>query len=189
MFVIDCETGGLDPALDALVSVAAIHAESGAEFSMLIRPHVGLALNDEALEVNGLSRAHLEQEGTDEKDAMGAFAMWLHVFGHQEWMGCNPQFDRAFIDAAFARHEIGKRLGHRPIVLQAVAWLADSLGLIELPHGSDGLPKRSLDAILGALGLSRGSDWHGAMEDCQLTLAAYKIIKSRFSARIQVSVQ
>ncbi len=189
MLVIDTETGGLDWRRCALVSVGAIHAESGAEFSMLIRPHEGLDLDAGAMEVTGLQRDHLLEHGTDEGDALRMFAMWLHVFGPQEWCGCNPEFDRGFLDAGFARHGIEKRLPRRPVCLQTLAWLAADRGLISLAVGSNGMPKRSLDAILEAVGLARSSAKHDALEDARLTLGAYRKIKARFDARIQISGQ
>ncbi len=178
MLVIDTETGGLDPARCALVSVAAVHAESGAEFSLLIKPHAGLELEPQAMAVHGYSQEHLEEYGMDEAVAMQVFSCWLHVFDRGEWAGCNPNFDRGFLDVAFARHGIEKRMGRRPIEVQTVAWLAHQLGKVVLPLGRDGMPKRSLDAILQALGISRATDRHDALEDCRLTLAAFKQLTS-----------
>jgi DNA polymerase III epsilon subunit-like protein len=177
MLVVDTETGGLDPARHALVSIGAIHMESGAEFSMLIRPADGLELEDQAVKVHGLSAEHLEQHGVDEEVAMVAFASWLRVFGPQDWMGANPDFDRGFIAAAFRRHRIMGDVPRRPVDVQAVAWLAWlawRLGALALPCGRNGLVKRSLDALLEAVGLSRGeSGVHDALEDARLTLAVW----------------
>ena len=185
MLVIDTETGGLDAGRCALLGVAAIHLESGAEFSLLIRPHVSLDLDAEALEVNGLTMDHLLAVGTDEGEAMQTFAMWLHVFGPQEWFGCNPSFDQRFLEAAFARHEVKARLRRGAVCVQTLAWAAHSLGKLLLPVGKDGLPKRSLDAILGGLGLARESMKHDALEDCRLTLAAFRELVSRLSGGVK----
>lgn len=183
MLVIDTETGGLDPGRCALLSVAARHVESGAEFSILIRPHEGLELNQEAVAVHGLSWAHLMRFGMEEADAMGMFAMWLHVFGRHDWCGCNPHFDRGFLDAAFARHGIEKRMDRRPVCLQTLAWLAHGMGRIRLPLGRDGLPKRSLDAILEALGMRREGKTHDALEDVRLTAGAFRRIYAKISGQ------
>ena len=181
MLVIDTETGGLDHRRCALVSIGAIHMESGAEFSMLIRPHSGMDLDAEAMAVTGITREQLEQNGTDEGDALRLFAGWMHVFGKQEWCGCNPSFDQGFVDAGFARHGIEKRLPRRAIDLQTVAWVAHSMRKISLPYGRDGMPKRSLDAILAAVGLSRATGRHDALEDARLTLAAFRFIYAKIS--------
>ena len=181
MLVIDTETGGLDWRRCALVSVAAIHMESRAEFSMVIRPHDGLDLDPEALAVNGYTRDYLVANGVEEGEAMRLFAMWLHVFGKQEWCGCNPAFDQAFVDTAFERHAIEKRLPRRAIDLQTLAWMAHTMRVLTLPIGNDGLPKRSLDAIIEAVGLSRATDKHDALEDARLTLAAFRLIHAKIS--------
>lgn len=181
MLVIDTETGGLDPARCALIGIGAIHVESGAEFSLLLKPHAGLDLDSEALEVTGMSADHLMKVGTDEGDAMRMFAMWLHVFGRQEWCGCNPHFDRQFLDAAFVRHGIDKRIPHRAIDLQTLAWMAYTMGRLDLPVGKHGMPSRSLDAILEALGLARSSDRHDALEDARLTMRALQRLHTRIS--------
>lgn len=181
MLVIDTETGGLDAGRCALVSVAALHLESGAEFSLVIRPHAGLEIDAEALGVHGFTPDYLETFGMEEGQAMRMFAMWLHVFGKHDWCGCNPHFDRAFVDAAFARHGIEKRLDRRPVCLQTMAWLAHAMKKISLPIGRDGLPKRSLDAILEALGLARGSEMHDALEDAKLTGAAFRQLHAKIS--------
>jgi ribonuclease T len=177
MLIIDTETGGLNPETDALLSVAAIHVESGAEILIMIAPAPGLQLTEEALKVNGLDPELLAKEGMPEKEAIGLLSMWLGIFGKQEWAGCNPEFDRGFIDAAFTRSGLKNRLPRRPIDVQTVAWTAYAAGLLDLPKNPHtGLPTRSLDGILKALGLARSSEKHDALEDAQLTLQALTAI-------------
>lgn len=180
MLVIDTETGGTDPARCALVSIAAVHS-SGVEFHAIVRPAVGWQLEDAAMEVHGMSKQWLLENGESEPEVMRKFALWYGVFSRDEWGGCNPRFDMDFVNAAWTRCGMDQRLGYRPVCLGSLAWAAHVTKRISLPKGRDGAPKRSLDAILAALGMKRSGEKHGALEDARLTLGAFEKIMEKIS--------
>lgn len=175
MLVIDTETGGTDPSRCALVSLAAVHS-SGAEFHSIVRPAVGWLLEDRAMEIHGMTKEWLLEHGEPEDVVMRRFALWYGVFAKDEWGGCNPRFDMDFVNAAWVRCGMDERLGYRPVCLGSLAWAAHVTKRIRLQIGRDGNPKRSLDAILEALGMKRTGATHGALEDARLTLAALQQI-------------
>lgn len=178
MLVIDTETGGTDPARHALVSLAAVHS-SGAEFHAIVRPATGWVIDDEAISVHGMTREWLREHGEPEEDVMRKFALWHGVFSRDEWGGCNPRFDMEFVNAAWVRCGMDRRLGYRPVCLGSLAWAAHVTKRIELPLDRSRAPKRSLDAILAALGMKRSGDHHGALEDARLTLGAFDRIMEK----------
>jgi DNA polymerase III epsilon subunit-like protein len=179
MIIVDTETGGLDPEHDALLSVAAIHIESGSEFYHYVRPYPSFRCNPDAEKKHGISIEFLESQGLVEADVMSRFSAWLTSLAPQDWAGCNPAFDQRFLDAAFERSGLTFRMGRRPVCIQTVAYMADRLGAITLPSSSDGLKSRSLDSILLALGLSRPSTLHDALEDCRYTMHALQQLLMR----------
>lgn len=169
LIVIDTETGGLDPARHALLSVAAVDSSDGEAFTAIIRPHSDWLIEPEALAKNGFTHEFLEKNGRPEREVIQDLALWLHARRGTLLAGCNVAFDRDFLRAAFQRH--GLEWPHaRSIDLQAAAWLAYESGTLDLPIGRDGLPRLSLDHIAAALEKFRKSEIHNALEDCLLTL-------------------
>jgi DNA polymerase III subunit epsilon len=169
MIVIDCETGGLDPAADALVSVAIYHTGTRDMLTMLCRPAEGLGWHPAAEKVHGVSRAFAEAKGISETDVMVRVGQVLAKWPDDDIVGANPRFDIAFLEAAAKRTGVPVRF-RRPIDVQSVAWVADKIGVIELPRKKGGGPASiSLDSILKALGNQRAEKCHDAAEDAALT--------------------
>lgn len=169
MIVIDCETGGLDPATDALVSVAIYHTGERDMLLMLCRPAEGLNWSPEAERVHGITRRHAEECGMAEVDVMVRVGQVLAKWPDDDIVGANPRFDIAFLEAAAKRTGVPVRF-RRPIDVQTVAWVADKLGLIELPRKKGGgAASISLDSILKTLGNQRAEKKHDAAEDAALT--------------------
>jgi DNA polymerase III epsilon subunit-like protein len=87
-------------------------------------------------------------------------------------------FDRDFLRAAFARHELTWPMG-KLVDLQAAAWLAYEADALALPVGKDGQPRLNLDHIAAALGFSRSGKMHNALEDALMTLACFHRLRRR----------
>lgn len=176
LMVIDTETGGLDPERHALLSVAAVDSADDEAFTAIIRPNPDWIVEPEALEKNGFTLDFLEKNGRPEREVLQDLNLWLRSRRSAFLAGQNIAFDRDFLKAGFARHALTWPMG-RMVDLQAAAWFAWEAGAIELPEGKDGLPKLNLDHIAAALGLSRSSSTHNALEDCLLTLACFHRIR------------
>ena len=176
LLVLDTETGGLDPERHALLSVAAVDSQDNEAFTAIIRPHADWLVEPEALEKNGFTLDFLEKNGRPEREVLQDLNLWLRSRRGTLLAGQNIAFDRDFLKAGFARHGLTWPMG-RMVDLQAAAWFAWEAGAIELPEGKDGLPKLNLDHIAAALGLSRSSATHNALEDCLLTLACFHRIR------------
>jgi DNA polymerase III subunit epsilon len=171
LIVIDTETGGLDPARHALLSVAAVDTE-GQSFYSLVSPAPDWLIEPEALAVNGLSESFLREKGEHESLVMRDLAAWLKDRPGTILAGCNPAFDFGFLAAAANRQ--GIRWPHRRLLdLTAAAWAAYERGRLDLPIWPDGSPKLNLDSIAGALDLYRTGTTHNALEDALLTQACF----------------
>jgi DNA polymerase III epsilon subunit-like protein len=124
------------------------------------------------LEKNGFTLDFLEKNGRPEREVLQDLNLWLRARRGTLLAGQNIAFDRDFLKAGFARHGLTWPMG-RMVDLQAAAWVVWENGAIQLPEGKDGLPKLNLDHIAAALGFSRTSRTHNALEDCLLTLACF----------------
>lgn len=169
--VIDTETGGLDCNTDALLSIGAYNPKTAEEFYIQIKAADGTECGLVALEVNGLN----PNEGELETNAMTMFAKWLARQGDHVIAGANVKFDIGFIEKAFERVGLRYHLSHRVLDVQSMAFMAYSLGRLELPT-RDNLPRVNVDSILEALGTRREEDKHNALEDAKLTALAIQSI-------------
>lgn len=174
LIVIDTETGGLDPRRHALLTIAAFDSQTGDSWEARIKPAPGLEIDQEALAVNGLDVADLARSGREERDAMMDLWCWARLRKDGILAGCSPEFDAGFLKAACDRAKVSWPFTHRTLDLRAAAWCAYEAGILPLPLSKAGRPRFDLDAILGALGLSRAADKHDATEDAELTLAAFE---------------
>jgi DNA polymerase III epsilon subunit-like protein len=126
---VDLETGGLDPCKHEVLEIAGVAydarslepvpAEAGGEFCSLMKPLDFSALQDQALQVNGITRERL-LEAPDQKGVWQAFVRWLDQWclkgatGKPILLGKNVRnFDMAFLDALNARYGPGKKLFNR----------------------------------------------------------------------------
>jgi DNA polymerase III epsilon subunit-like protein len=105
----------------------------------------------------------------------------------EDWMGANPAFDVGFLRAAKKRTGAKLRIQQRVINLQDLAWMADRLGVIELPE-KNGRRSRSLDSILESLGMTRGTldGPHDALEDCLATFRAWRRMNALWLMKTEV---
>lgn len=180
MIMIDTETGGLDPHECALISIGAMHVPSKRRFYGVICPPEGLRLDPDAESVHGLTLDYLMEQGLPEAEVIEKFGRWVREFNSLDWCGCNPAFDLAFLRAAAARSDVKLPLGGG-VDLQSLAWLADRIGLIELPSRLDGKKSRSLDAIVKALDMpGRESMTHSSIEDVILSERVLVRLLGRF---------
>lgn len=103
-FVVDTETGGLDPKTDALCSVTLKQLNKKKILDLYIRP-TRLKYNKKAMEVNGLTKEFLRKEGVGELAVILQIIELASSVGKRiELIGQNTQFDYHFLMELFNRH-------------------------------------------------------------------------------------
>jgi ribonuclease T len=124
--VVDVETGGFNPATDALLEIAAVLLElepdgiliRGETVRVHVEPFPGANIEPEALEITGIDPNHPLRPALPEKEAlMRVFREVRRGVRENECnravlVGHNASFDLGFINAAVARTEIKRNPFH-----------------------------------------------------------------------------
>jgi DNA polymerase-3 subunit epsilon len=163
--VLDCETTGLDPRKDRLVTIGAVAVRGGEivlgdVFEALLK----VEYNTSAVTVHGVTREH-SRRGLDEAAAVAALRAYL---GDAVIVGHHVDHDVATIDAACERH-FGARLDNRTLDTMDLALLLERDGAF-----AGGEPFRSfeLDALCARFGIVP-HDRHTAPGDAFLTAQVF----------------
>ncbi|MGQ0428312.1 MAG: ribonuclease T [Gammaproteobacteria bacterium] len=124
--VVDVETGGFNPATDALLEIAAVlvvidgegRLVRGATVREHVRPFEGARLDPASLAVNGIDPFHPLRIASAESDALGNVFREVRKAVRDEGctrailVGHNASFDLAFLNAAVARAGIRRNPFH-----------------------------------------------------------------------------
>lgn len=158
---LDCETTGLDPKKDRLVSIGALDVMGGElilehSFEMLV--HV--AYNTSAVTVHGITREESQEGGVSEVDALDAFLGYL---GGGVIVGHHIRHDIETLSVATERH-YGGRLGNYWIDTMDLALAIEDAGGL----GGEKMQGYSLDALCERFGVIP-HDRHTASGDAFLT--------------------
>lgn len=159
---LDVETGGLDAASCALLSVALVLDDDSASLYLRIRGNPTLQVTEEALAINGLDPSW----GMDEEDAAKAIAAFLAPLGKYTFAGANVKFDMAFLSALAQRTGVNLHMRHRALDIQSAAMLAQDVGVIHVDSFS-------LDSLAANFYMGRESQEHNALEDAKLARSVY----------------
>jgi len=181
--VIDVETGGFNPATDALLEVAAVIVrmnEHGdlvpAEKSRyLVKPFPGANLEPASLQVTGIDPYHPLRPALDEADALRRLFQEIRKEVKEQkcnraiLVGHNSFFDLQFLNAAVARNMI-KRNPFHPFSSFDTATLAG------VAFGQ---------TVLGRAVVAAGMEWddaqaHSALYDAEKTAELFCRIVNRF---------
>lgn len=179
ILVIDTETGGLDPEVNAICSLAAVVLHEGSPdgaMHVLINDVEG-ELEPAALGINGYSRETLQTYGVSPAAAVEALEQFL-LFHDMRLprkvilAGQNTKFDIGFLQRLYllaGREDYGQTFSRRYLDLMAAGELLYQAGRIDLQDGS-----ASLDSICKAVGvpLRREGGVHNALEDAEATARA-----------------
>jgi ribonuclease T len=181
--VIDVETGGFNPATDALLEVAAVllrfneagQLEPGESHRVLIKPFEGANLEPASLQITGIDPFNPLRPALDEGEALGR--VFNEIRREVKAQGCkravlvghNAFFDLQFLNAAAQRCEI-KRNPFHPFSSFDTATLAG------VAFGQTVL-SRAVEAA--------GSSWdddsaHSALYDAEKTAFLFCEIVNRF---------
>lgn len=166
ILIIDCETGGLDPTENPLLSLGAKVYGRDLTFYGECSPRAGTKCTDIALKINGLDPNKVGL--MTEKELLEYWKNWLEINGPFDYMaGCNVGFDSMFLRVANLKYGFGDYY-YRKIEIQTVALMCHLQGLIKLPIKRNA-PSLSLDSMLQTFGIHRENKIHNALEDCMLT--------------------
>lgn len=124
--VIDVETGGLNPATDALLEIAAVTVNCDAQgvfypaetIAHHIEPFIGAILNPDSLAINKIDPSHPFRFALQEQDALEQIFKFLQAVQKQAncsrcvLVGHNAWFDLAFLNAAINRSKIKRNPFH-----------------------------------------------------------------------------
>jgi DNA polymerase III epsilon subunit-like protein len=174
-FVIDVETGGLDPQRHAILTLglAVLDTASGqiAALELPINdPHGDVT--EEALRKNRLDPVQVRRTGLSPEEAVSRLEEFIlpHLQAGQKAVlaGHNVAFDIAFLRRLYrlaaAEDDFNARYGYRAVDLHSAYMLLAEAGLVPW------LPRASLDAIALSLGVPQDPDRrHTALGDAITT--------------------
>jgi len=108
-FVSDVETGGFDPNINGLCSIAIKAFNEDKRLNIFIKPNPNLVYNEQALKVNGLSLETLDKLGVTELEAVEKIKTFFrnNLSEKPTIIGQNIQFDVGFIEGMFQRNNCG----------------------------------------------------------------------------------
>ncbi|HEX5313512.1 MAG TPA: ribonuclease T [Gammaproteobacteria bacterium] len=171
--VVDVETGGLDPATDALLEIALVLIEIESDgalrpaetLAMQVEPFAGARIVEKSLEITGIDPTHPLRPALPEHEAL--LRLFRPVRRALRESGCtravlvghNAFFDLAFLNAAVARSDI-KRNPFHPFtsfdtatlagVFLGQTVLARALEVAGIPHDPDAAHSAAYDAAVTA---------------------------------------
>ena len=119
---VDVETAGPAPGLYALLSIGAcLVKDPSTSFYIELQPD-SPEYTHEAITIHGLSLARLSETGVPPKEAMQAFAEWIHLVapeGRPVFVAFNAPFDWMFINSYFYRYLGYNPFGHSALDIKA----------------------------------------------------------------------
>jgi ribonuclease T len=189
--VIDVETGGFNPATDALLEIAAVlvrqndggDIESAERHRYFVKPFPGSKLEPASLQITGIDPFHPLRPALDEGEALHRlFKEIRRELKEQDCkravlVGHNSFFDLQFLNAAVERTKI-KRNPFHPFSSFDTATLAG------VAYGQ---------TVLGRAVTAAGFKWeedraHSALYDAEMTAQLFCTIVNRFRAVYEASL-
>lgn len=169
MIVIDIETSGLLPEKHSLLSIGAVHYETGQEFYGECRKELGKQLDPVALGVNGFTEDQCyDADKPSPIMLVGRFVAWAQSLGQTEGIVLAGQqvgsFDIPFLwQYAYGKLVFERVFSRRSVDLHSVAYAATGKSL-------------GLDDILRACGLRPEPKPHHALTGAKLERDAFRVL-------------
>lgn len=164
LFALDIETGGLSPTKNSILSIGAVHIDSGDEFYVECRNQGGREIDDFALKVNGFTI----QEITDKTKVTSpvAYAIlthWILRYTQKPMLiGENlPSFDVQFLIDAQKHGSSPWIFGHRHLDLHSLSFATFGRSV-------------KMDEALVLLGLPPEPRPHNALTGARVTRDVFK---------------
>ena len=174
---IDTETGGLDPARHALLSLAAVPSWDYEPFHVCIHPGAGL-IDAEAAKVNGYTPELWEQRhAVPLKLALMAFQCWLEQSGARRLkavpLAHHAGFDRGFVEAAEQRTGCDLELERRWRCSMATLLALQDAGYFDARKFAS---LNELGTISGFWDKEQRAGKHDALQDARCALHGYRFL-------------
>jgi DNA polymerase III alpha subunit (gram-positive type) len=179
-YSVDVEASGPLPPIYNLVSIGGVEVHAtdhghvlGREFYIELKP-IFPGFRKESMDIHGIAREHLEQNGVESGEAMRRFEAWVRegigANGRPVFVGHNAVFDWAYVNYYFHHFGIENIFGYKAIDQKSLA-----MGVLGIPWWD--AQKDVLEKIIpGLQGLAEGECAHNALDD------------ARFQARILVAL-
>lgn len=166
----DCETTGLNPKVDDVISIGAVKIKgnrilSSQKFERFIKPRT--RLQAESIKIHHIRECDLE----DAKEIDEVLEEFLHFIGNRPLVGYYLEFDVAMINK-YLRYKLGIKLPNRQIEVSAI-YHDQKIGLI--PQGNVDL---RFDSIMKDLNLPLMGK-HDAINDALMTAMIFLKLKNR----------
>jgi DNA polymerase III subunit epsilon len=181
----DCETSGLDPAKNAIISLAAlveIDGEIVERINLCMNPAPGKVIEDGALKVNGFTREQLltfPASNTVFVQLRDFMDSYLQKYNKQDRFvaaGYNVGFDLRFLEQFFKENGdtyLYARLFGAPLDVMSVVRFMQVAGVF--PKTAD----NKLSTVAKAIGKD-AENAHDAMADIEMTRAIHKYMDGHF---------
>ena len=173
MIAVDCEMSGLDPRVNAILSIGAIDTENKSRrFYGECRMSDGKVADAVALSINGFREKDLQNpEKQTLKELMQDFYNWTMETSDRTLLGQNVFLDKEFLNIAFEEVGIPFCFHYRVVDIHSVAcsmFLKYGVPIVV----EDGKMRMSLDKISEILGMPREPRPHnglnGAMYNAEI---------------------
>lgn len=166
MIVLDVESTGLSPVRNSIISLGALDLENSSNrFYAECKVWEGGEIEDQALAINGFSRAEIGAQSNKQTEAelMEAFVTWATQGPRTRMLAAqNPSFDLEFVQEACKRAGIVCPFGKRTIDVHSLTWLHMTLRGV-LPPLSGDRSAINLDAALLYCGIPEEPKPHNAL--------------------------
>lgn len=168
MIVLDVESSGLTPDTHSILSIGALDLDEPTNrFYGECRVWDGAHIDDDALTINGFTRASIEGEESKSKQSEGElierFVAWALDRPKDRTLAAqNVTFDRLFVEAACARAKIACPFAHRTIDVHSLVWLHMTEHGKEVPVGK-GHSQINLSFALRYVGVPEEPKPHNAL--------------------------
>lgn len=175
IIAVDTETGGLDPAHDPILSIAAVKLDQdmsvdfGGMIEIFVSPPDGYVVSEEVRGINGYSEESWKQKGAVSlQQAMTRLASWLP--SRPQPLAHNAGFDKSFMEKAEKVTGVKLYWGYRWHDSMAT-FMAVNMAF-RLGHSRMNL--ESLARACGHWGPDFKRTTHGALEDALACAAGYR---------------
>jgi DNA polymerase III epsilon subunit-like protein len=174
MIVVDVETTGTDPARHAILSIGAVDFNTPARrFYRECRIWPGAQVQPEALSVNGFTHEQItDPDRMPGEQAIAEFVGFCRDAAEHTLAGHNPNFDRAFLQAAVDRHKLAWMFGHRVLDLHSFCWMHMAKAGIERPT-KNVRSNISLNVVLKYCGLPEEPRPHNGLTGAVMETEAF----------------
>lgn len=175
MIIIDCETTGLDPVKNGIVSIGAVAWPIESQYYAEPRLSLGAIVDDEALRINGFTHADINSLTRQPMaEVLAEFLTWAKSSTDDLMLaGWNTNFDVRFLREEFRRNNIDWPFGYRLEDIHSVAYfLLQTIDKFTPKH--DGVSTIGLNYIMKWADLPPEPEPHNALTGAQCNLAVWK---------------